>query len=138
MMAILGIDFGQRRIGLAIAHQGLAFEYKTLSGADLDLLIEEIGQICQKEKVEKVVVGLAKTAKGKIGFQAKKQQEFGKKLKAKLDIPIVFQNEILSTKEAERILKEQGIKKEKFSEAIDSKSAQLILQSYLDNLKCNT
>jgi len=136
-MVILGIDFGQKRTGLAIARERIAFEYKTLLNADLDSLVEEIRQICQKEKVEKVVVGLAKTSRGEIGFQAKRQQEFSIRLKKKLNIPIVFQDEILSTKEAERVLREQKIKREKILERVDTKAAQLILQSYLDRLKCN-
>ena len=131
-MVILGIDFGQKRTGLAIAREGVAFEYETLSGADLNSLMEGVGQICQKEKVEKVVIGLAKTSKGKVSFQAKKQQEFGVRLRKKLNIPIVFQDEILSTREAARILREQKMKREKISEQVDSKAAQLILQAYLD------
>ena len=131
-MVILGIDFGQKRTGLAIAREGVAFEYETLSGADLNSLMEGVGQICQKEKVEKVVIGLAKTSKGKVGFQAKKQQEFGVRLRKKLNIPIVFQDEILSTREAARILREQKTKREKIPEQVDSKAAQLILQAYLD------
>ena len=132
-MAILGIDFGQKRIGLAIARRRLAFGYKTLSGADLDLLIEEISQICQKEKVERIIIGLAKTTKGELGFQAKKQQEFANKLKTKLDIPIVFQDEILSTREAERILAEQKIKGKRATAQKDAIAAQLILQTYLES-----
>lgn len=137
-MVILGIDFGQKRTGLAMAREGIAFEYKILSSSNLDSLIEEISQICQKEKVGKVVIGLAKTSKGELGFQAKKQLEFGKKLKNKSNIPIIFENEILTTKEAERVLSEQGIKKNKVKEKLDSLSAQLILQSYLDKSKAKS
>ena len=105
-MIILGVDFGQNRVGLAIAREGLAFEYKTLDVSNLDLLIKDISQVCQKEKVEKIVIGISKTKKEEIGFEAKKQLEFGEKLKKKLDISIIWHNEILSTEEAKRILKE--------------------------------
>lgn len=131
-MAILGMDLGQKRAGLAISREGLAFEYKTISVSDFDLLIEEIKQICGKEKVEKIVIGLSKTNQRKVGFQAKRQLDFGQKLKNQLNIPIIWQDELLTTKEAVRILKEQKIKKEKVKSQIDSKAAQLILQSYLD------
>ncbi len=131
-MVILGIDYGQKRTGLAVARERIAFEYRTLTTTDADSLVEEIGHICQKEKVEKVVIGLAKTATGELGFQAKREQEFGEKLKAKVDIPVVFQDEILSTREAERILVEQKIKGKKAVVQKDAKAAQLILQSYLD------
>ena len=132
-MIILGIDFGQKRVGLAIAKEGIAFPYQTLFYSNLDSLMKEIKEVCQKEKIEKIVLGLAKTKKGEIGFEAKKQIEFKKKLENKLKIPIILQNEILTTKEAERILEEQKIKKDKIQRLKDSLAAQLLLESYLES-----
>jgi len=131
-MTILGIDFGQKRIGLAISRRGIAFEYKTLEFKNQDSLLLEINQICQDEQIKKIVIGLSKTRENKIGFQAKRQLKFAKSLKNKLKIPIIFENEIFTTREAGRILNEQKIKKRKLKKFVDSKAAQLILQSYLD------
>jgi len=57
------------------------------------------------------------------------------RLRKKLNISVVFQDEILSTREAARILREQKTKREKIPEQVDSKAAQLILQSYLESQK---
>jgi len=133
-MAILGLDIGEKRIGVAISKsEKIAQQYKTIQVENLNNVIDEILKICQKEKVGKIVVGLAKTLSGEIGFEAQRQKKFIEKLKNKnKDIKIIWQDERLTTKEAERILKEQNISKEKAKAVKDQLSAQIILQSYLE------
>ncbi len=123
---------GQKRIGLAISRGKIAFKYQTLAVSDLDSAIGQILKICQQEKVGKIVVGLAKNKQQQAGFEAKKQMEFTAELEKKAKLPVVLENEFLTSREAERLLREQNISARKISQNIDSTAAQIILQSYLD------
>ena len=60
MMSILGIDWGEKRIGLAISRNGIAFDFKTLNFENDEKLIQEIKTICDEENVEKIIIGLSK------------------------------------------------------------------------------
>jgi putative Holliday junction resolvase len=79
--------------------------------------------------VGEIVIGLPLNLKGKEGKQAKKVQYFVEELKKEISLPIILEDERLTTKEAERILKEKGVKGRK--EKIDTLSAVLILEQYL-------
>jgi len=126
-MVILGIDYGLKNIGLAIATSPLAEPLANLrvsSGMNKKLL-----KICLNLQVEKIVIGMSE---GKI---AREIQRFATQLGKELNIPIVFQDETLSTRLATQKLAESQTKKKKRHGPKHSFSASLILQEYLDNLK---
>jgi putative Holliday junction resolvase len=125
-MLILGIDYGKKKIGLAITTGSLAEPLRTLRYRDIKILIEKVREIAQTLKVEKIVVGVSE---GKMGKETRK---FGERLQESLAIPIVFQDETLSTRKAQELSIEAGIKKSKRRKLEDAYSATLILQSYLD------
>jgi putative Holliday junction resolvase len=135
-MRWLGIDYGEKRIGLAISDETETFAspYRTLS-ADQRLL-PELQQIFERERIGGLVVGLPKNMDGTLGPAAVKVQEFGKKLAAVVpSARIVFWDERLTTAEAQRALHAAGKNTRRSREIIDQVAAQILLQSYLDSLQ---
>ncbi len=108
-MKMLGIDYGRKKIGLAIGDTDLrlAEPLKVIKFEDLETLIEQLGQVVQKEKVEQVVMGVSE------GEMAKETREFGGLLQKKLEVPVKYQDETLTTHEAQRLSIESGIKRKK-------------------------
>lgn len=116
----LGVDFGQSKIGLAVADSEtrIAFSFGTLKN-DKDLM-KNLENIVEKKGIGRIVVG-------NDGIEV---HNFAALLERKLNIPIEFQNEMYSTREAERNLIEKGAKKIKRFD--DQEAARIILQSWLD------
>ncbi|KKR30273.1 hypothetical protein A2715_03200 [Candidatus Woesebacteria bacterium RIFCSPHIGHO2_01_FULL_39_32] len=125
-MHILGVDYGRKKIGLAISEGSLAEPFKILRYQDIRKLGEEIKKIVLQFKIEKIVIGISE------GKMAEETKEFGRKLEEKLGIPVVFQDETLTTHEAQDLSITAGIKRKKRKEFEDAYSSTLILQDYLD------
>ena len=126
-MKILGIDYGRKKIGLAIADGPLAEPLKVVRFESLEKVLEKVEDVVKKEEIERVVVGVSER---KMGIE---QRVFGKSLKEKLSIPVVFQDETLTTHEAQELSIKAGIKRKKRRALEDAYSAALILQSYIDS-----
>lgn len=133
-MRIMGLDVGDRRIGVALSD-----EQGTLAGSPtvLDRLGDEsdfktIAELVSQHSVQRIVVGLPLSMDGSLGHQAKKVQSFCQKLAYTVDIPVVTWDERLSTVEAERILRESNVRRNKRKKRRDAVAAALILQTYLD------
>lgn len=120
----LGIDWGEKNIGLATANKKdkIATPLKTIENNEER--IDKIKKLCQKKSIKTIVLGLPKSFDGKKHETAQKVENFAKKLKAKIEIPIKFENEVFSSKIAKRFSKE----------SLDKRAASLILQSHLDKL----
>lgn len=128
-MRFLGIDVGKKRIGLALSDKGglMAFPYQTVwrgLHADPDCL-KIIKDIVEKEGVERVIMGIPLNMKGELTKEAEDIRAFGEKLQKLINQPIIFVNEMFSSKLAARSGKEK----------LDEKAATLILQDYLDTLQ---
>ncbi len=119
-MKILGVDFGLAKAGLAISEGALA---EPLGIIKISNLKSQISNICQEQGVEKIVVGVSE------GKMAEKQKKFGEELKRVVGLPVEFQDETLTSKEAIAKMREIG-KRVKDEDAI---SAALILQEYLNS-----
>ena len=130
-MKILALDVGTRRIGLAISDDlgVIASPYKTIDRKGAD---SEIAKIVIKEEVEKVVVGVPYLESGELGSQAKDVWDFCEDLKARLRVPLDFENENLTSSEAEVRLRN---KKKKNKGDIDAMAAAIILEAYLARTK---
>ncbi len=126
-MVILGIDWGDVKLGVAIAVGTFSEPLKVIRYEEFNLLLKELQEIIEKEGIEKVVVGISEGASGV------KATEFSKNLKKVLDIPVETYDETLSTYEAQRLARESGIKRKKRKELEDAYAASVMLQSYLDN-----
>ncbi len=123
-MKVLGIDYGTKNIGLALSDdtQKLAFAYRTLNRSNL---IPELKDICDKEEVEKIVVGLPTNLSGEETKSAEMVFEFIKQLEEELKIKVEVEDERLSTVQASRL-------ENKTAQNIDELSAQIFLQAHLD------
>lgn len=124
-MKILGIDYGRRKIGLAMAESSLAAPLKVISVDSVEDAIRKVEGVVEVEEVEKVVVGMSE------GEMASKTREFGEKLEEKLGLPVVYQDETLSSKDAQKLSIEAGIKRKKRKNMEHAYSATIILQTYL-------
>ncbi len=131
-MRILGIDYGARRIGIAISD-----ESETIANAKLPLqreddeeLIKELSKLIKSEKIDKVVLGLPVSLTGQEEMQAQLVKKFGGKLSEGVDIAIDYEDERLTSSQARDMISEN-----KQQKSIDSQSAQIILQTYLDTAK---
>jgi len=138
-LRIIGIDLGEKRIGIAISDelgitsQGLPTIYTKTEIDD----IESIKLVIEQYKAEKVIFGLPINMNGSIGPQAKKAIEFAEKVKDICKIPVEMVDERLTTSTAERVLIQGNRSRKKRKKVIDKMSAVLILQTYLDKAKFN-
>ncbi len=127
-MQTLGIDFGLKKVGIAIGTGSLAEPYMVLRYSDMKILEEEIKKICDKEKVEKIIVGVSE------GEMAQKTREFIDDLKREFSIPVEEFDETLSTQEAQRLSIESPMRRSKRREMEDAIAASVMLQNYIDSL----
>ena len=98
-------------------------------------IFKKIEELIEEKKVKEIVLGLPKNMDGSIGEKGEVVLEFSRKLSLRLNIPIIFWDERLSSVESLRVLRYAGAKLHKHKKAVDRLSAALILQGYLDNLK---
>lgn len=128
----LGIDFGQKRIGLAISDQDgrIASPYQTLIRKSDKQVISEIKEVVDHLKISKIILGLPTNSQS-----SKRIKSFAQKLEKELQIPLNFYDESLTTRQAENMIRYQGNKisrKKQKSGVKDRIAAALILQSYLN------
>lgn len=131
---ILGIDYGARRIGLALANTEtrLAAPYDTLaSGADL---VSKILEIIADEAIDEVVVGLPRNLDGEDTPQTVLVRRFAAELADRSKLPVHLQDEALTSEEAKRQLLEQSHGSSVSRQLIDQVAASIILQDYLGSL----
>lgn len=133
-MRILGLDVGERWIGVAASDLGemLASPLTRVRAGDDEASVREIDRIVREQKAGLVVVGMPYSLSGAAGPQARRVQEFVDRLSRSLSVPIETCDERSSTIAAEQMLEEAGIPREKRKEKIDAVAAAFILQSYLD------
>ena len=135
ILRIMGLDYGEKRIGVAISDelkmtaQGITVIKRTL----LDKDIERIKELALEYNVSEIVIGIPKNMNGTLGFMAEEVKEFAKEIKKKISIPVELQDERLSSKAAERTLLEGDVSRKKRKEVIDKMAAVYLLQGYLDS-----
>lgn len=138
-MRIMGLDVGSKTVGVALSDE-LGWTAQGLKTIKIDedremFGFDEIGEIIREYNVEKIVVGLPKNMNGTIGPRGEASKNFGEKLAEKFQIPVVYWDERLSTKFAERTLLEADLSRKKRKKVIDKMAAVMILQGYLDSIK---
>lgn len=140
-MKILGIDYGDYSIGLAIYDDSIDFIYPliTIFRKKENIIrksLVEIEKIIINENIKKIIIGLPLNMDGTKTGRVEKTIEFKNKLQKRIDenIPILFQDERLTTIEAEEILKMNNIKREDFKKNIDQVAATIILNDYKETI----
>jgi len=123
-MRYLGIDYGDKRIGIALSDERGVFAFPFSTIENDKKVINSIKKICSEQEVEKIIVGLPLSFSMQETEQTQKVKEFAQKFGKGVDLPIEFENEILTSKMADK----QGVGKQN----IDESSAALILQGWLD------
>ena len=139
-MRVLGIDLGDRNIGLAVSDTLLitaqALDRYRVKSKDEDK--KYFKELVEKYEIVKIVVGLPLRMDGSIGTQAEKAKIFAHWLEKTLRLPVVFWDERLTTKQALKILSQQKIKIKRKKILKDQVSAALILSSYLESKRRGT
>lgn len=134
-MRIMGIDYGDSRVGLAISDlmgwtaQGIG----TVANHGMKNLISEIEKSIKEYNPEKIVIGLPKNMDGSSGFRVDETHKFADALKAVYSGEIVFCDERLTTVGAANILSATNTRGKKRKNVIDTVSACLILEIYLES-----
>ena len=133
MARALGIDFGEKRVGLALSDRLnlIASPYKTLQYISENDLISEIKKIVIDKEIKVFVIGLPLNMKGEDSDQTKKVRRF-KNLLSILELPIVYEDERFSSIIAKNSLVLQNVKTGHNKSEIDRTAAAIILQQYLD------
>lgn len=136
-MRSLGLDIGDKRIGVAISdpEEILASPLATITRDDDDKAIDAILELVAEYGAQRIVVGLPYSLDGNIGRQASKVMAFVEKLSGCTEVNVETQDERLSSVAAKRLLVEAGTKKHKARLQLDAAAAAFILQGYLDSLR---
>ena len=133
MGRILGIDYGDVRIGLALTDplKIIASPFRTIQNRNNDFIIKELGSIINEKKIETLVIGLPIGLNNQETIQTKKVRIFADLIKI-LEIPIYFQDERLSSISAKKSLIIQNIKTGSNKSMIDKAAAAIFLQQFID------
>ena len=134
MPKIVGIDYGEKRIGLAVADTALRIAHPHSVVVHNAGAIDEIARFVKDEGIRTIVLGMPKSLSGDEGSQAAKVREFAERLVDAAGVEVIFQDERLSSKAAEEIL--IGMNKSRSERRViaDAHQAAIILQTYLDSL----
>lgn len=124
----MGIDYGEKRIGIALSDEAgeFAFPHSVIQNHSKNIF-SEIAQICREKEVKKIILGQSLDYAGRFNPIMEKIEKFKILLEEKIKLPVIYQTETLTTREAERI---QGEVKK-----IDASAAALILRSFIEKEK---
>lgn len=136
-MKLMGLDVGSRTVGVAVSDalgwtaQGV--EIIRINEDEEQFGLDRIGELIASHDVQGFVVGLPKNMNNSLGPRAEASKRYGDMLTARFNLPVDFEDERLTTVEAERMLVEQAdTSRRKRKQVIDKLAAGLILQNYLD------
>ena len=133
-MRVLGLDVGRRRIGLAVGDTAtiLATPVGALQRQGKASDVQSVLETARRQQAECIVVGIPYSLDGSLGPQGREVMAFYKVLKDKSPVPVEPWDERFSTVDAERLLREGGVKPSREKGRLDAASAAIILQAYLD------
>ena len=133
---ILGIDYGKKRIGLAVSDPmaTIAQGLPTIVNSSLPEVFTQLANIITNQQINKIVVGFPITMKAEVGKAAQVTEKFVKALKSQFELPVMVWDERLTSVLARRTMTALGKSPSKNKGRVDEIAAMLILQSYLDSL----
>ena len=138
-MRILGLDYGSRTVGVAVSDVmgWTAQSLETITRKEENKLRKTLARIetlVKEYEIEKIVLGYPKHMNNEQGDRCAKTESFKEMLERRTGLPVILQDERMSTASAERILMEGGVRRENRKEFVDKMAAAFILQTYLDRL----
>jgi putative Holliday junction resolvase len=131
---VLGVDHGERRIGLAVSDP-LGLTAQPVRCAHVDdaaAAVAAVAGAAAELEVGRVVVGLPRNMDGSLGPRARAVLAFVDALGEAVDVPVETWDERLSTREAQKVMRAAGVKRSRRKRNVDTVAAQIVLQSYLD------
>lgn len=138
-MRVIGLDYGSKTVGVALSDE-LMLTAQPLTTIHRDRptklrqTLAQIEQIIEQYDVDRIVVGWPKKLDNEEGERCEKTKEFGDMLENRTGLEIIYQDERLTTAQADGVLEQGDIRKDKRKQYIDKMAASLILQNYLDTL----
>ncbi len=135
-MRIMAIDYGDRRIGLAVSDERaiLVGDAWTMNEWNMERAVERIGKLVTERNIGKLVLGLPKNMDGTEGERAALSREFAELLRAETGLEVVLWDERRSSIEAHAILHANGRKEKDHRKNVDAVAASLMLEGYLGSL----
>lgn len=128
---LLGLDIGDKRIGVAVAEGNVIALRGVVDNTDFSQAMRVLNQICREENIFKIIIGIPKSSDN---IQADKIHAFALQLVQNLKTQVDFVDETLTSREAERELQSQKIdpKSQRYKEEVDKLAAKYILEQYLN------
>jgi len=136
-MRILAIDYGVKRIGIALSDElkMIAQPLEFIPAEPFAAFVARLTELVQEKEVELILVGMPRNMNGSYGTAALKVEEFVVALKSALPVPIKIWDERLTSAQANRILIAGNVRRDKRKQKVDKMAAAILLQSYLDSLQ---
>lgn len=134
-MRLMGIDYGDRHIGIAVSDELFltAQGVTALRNSGDERVVNDIRKLAEEYNVKELVVGLPKNMNGTIGPRGQMAEAFAASLRDALSLPVTLWDERLTTMSAQRTLLEADVSRKKRKAVIDKMAAALILQNYMDS-----
>ncbi len=134
MNRVLAIDYGQKRIGIAMSDplKIIAKPYDIIENVSKDQVFLALDELIEQKSVDVLVIGLPKNMNGSIGFQAQEVQEYFKDYKHENLKKIVYIDERNSSTSATEVLRQNGLDEKKQRKIKDAYAASIILKDYLE------
>lgn len=138
MPRILGLDYGTKRIGLALSDELgiIAMPLGVVDAGNPEKAVLAIKETCREKEVAKIILGLPLNMDGTTGFAANDVTKFADVLRAATGLDVETWDERLTTAIVERMLIQADTRRDKRKNVRDQLAAQVILQSYLDRANC--
>ena len=139
-MRVLGLDYGSKTVGVAVSDTlgWTAQSVETITRKSENKLRQTLARIEELAKLyeaDRIVLGYPKHMNNDEGERCARAEEFKEMLERRTGLPVILQDERMSTVSAERILMEGNVRRENRKEYVDKMAAAFILQTYLDRIK---
>lgn len=125
-MKLIGLDYGKSKIGIATSEGPLSEPHSVIRVESFDDAVSKVSALIERVNPDRIIVGLSE------GEMAKESRKFGNVLEGLTRIPVSFQDETLSSWEAQQLSIQSGKKRSKRKDMEDAYAASIVLQNYLD------
>lgn len=134
-MRIMALDYGSKRIGVALSDPTgtIASPLEFIPAKPEDRFMDRLRQLIAEHQVRRIVLGMPRNMDGSYGPAAEAVRAFADRLRAAIDLPLVFWDERLTTAMANRFLIEGNMSRRRRKGKVDQTAAAILLQSYLDS-----